>query len=165
MPPVARTKLIPVLGGACHGAIFSPGLVNSYVLDAQDLCPSSLILSSRNLSLICYVDDALNLIRTIIKVSDVFAIHQVEYLKIGLHFNSAKSEIVLFNWKSDLLNSVKLGNSSVQPVDHILYVGLSKGFIYTPHPVPPYVTSNPPNIRLLCANNFLQVQIQLAFAS
>ena len=80
---------------------------NNYVLDSQDLCPSSLTLSSRNLSLI---------------FSDVFSIFQAEYLKLGLHFNSAKSEIVLFNWKNDLLNSVKLGNSLIQRVDHLVYL-------------------------------------------
>ena len=48
-PSFAQTKLIPVLRGAHKEAVYSPGLFNNYIIDAQDLCPSSLILSSRNL--------------------------------------------------------------------------------------------------------------------
>ena len=78
MPPVARTKLIPVLKGARQGAVSSSGLFNNYVIDAQGLCSSSLILSSRNMSLICYADDVLNLNRTLQQVSDVFSILEAE---------------------------------------------------------------------------------------
>ena len=56
-----------------------------------------------------------------------FSILQAEYLQFRLHFNSAKSEIVFFNWRTDLLNSVKLENSSIQPVHHLVYSSLPTG--------------------------------------
>ena len=50
-PPIPSRQLIPVKKGARQGAVTSPDLFNNYVLEAQDLCPPSLILSSVNLSL------------------------------------------------------------------------------------------------------------------
>lgn len=128
LTPIPRTRLVPVKKGARQGAVTSPDLFNNCVLDAQDQCPSSLILSSANLSLVCYADDILNLSRTLQRAIDIFEILEAEYLKVGLQFNSSKSEIVLFNWKTDFcVPTIALGSSSVQPVDHLIYLGLPIG--------------------------------------
>ena len=119
LPPIPKKRLIPVLKGARQGAVSSPNFFNNYVLEAQDQCPCSLILASTNLSFVCYADDILNLSRTLLRISEIFAILQDEYLKVGLQFNLAKSEIVLFNWKSPTPPSIALGSSTVQPADHI----------------------------------------------
>ena len=114
MPPIPRRQLIPVKKGARQGAVTSPDLFNNYVLEAQDLCPPSLILSSVNLSLICYADDILNLSRTLQRITEIFGILEAEYQKIGLEFNSSKSDIVLFNWKTNSsAPSITLGSSSI----------------------------------------------------
>ena len=127
LPPIPKKRLIPVLKGARQGAVSSPNFFNNYVLEAQDQCPCSLILASTNLSFVCYADDILNLSRTLPRISEIFAILQDEYLKVGLQFNLAKSEIVLFNWKSPTPPSIALGSSTVQPADHIVYLGLPIG--------------------------------------
>ena len=118
------------------------------------------------MSLVCYAVDVLNLSRSLQRVSDVFSILEAEYLQLGLHFNSSKSEIVLFNWKSDLINSVKPENSLVQPVDHLVYLGLPIGssIRLTQYLLIEHVTCSI-SASSACFNYLLQVQIQPAFAS
>jgi len=113
MSTISRRQLIPVKKGASQGAITSPNLLNNYVLEAQDLCPLSLILSFVNLSLIKYADDILSLSRTLQRTTEIFGILEVEYQKNGREFNSFKSDIVLINWKRNSpAPSVTLGSSS-----------------------------------------------------
>ena len=99
LPPRLHEKLIPVLKGARQGVVSSPYLFNNYVLQAQDKCPTSCIIPSIDTSLVCYADDVLNLSGTLQKASDIFEMLKTEYLKLGLSFNTEKTEIVLFNWQ------------------------------------------------------------------
>ena len=128
LPPRPHEKLIPVLKGARQGAVSSPHLFNNYVLQAQDKCPTSCILSSIDTSLVCYADDVLNLSRTLQKASDIFKTLKTEYLKLGLSFNTEKTEIVLFNWqKTPHVPSLLFGENLVNTADHINYLGVPIG--------------------------------------
>ena len=128
LPPRPHEKLIPVLKGARQGAVSSLHLFNNYVLQAQDKCPTSYILSSIDTSLVCYADDVLNLSRTLQKASDIFETLKTEYLKLGLSFNTEKTEIVLFNWqKTPHVPSLLFGENLVNTADHINYLGVPIG--------------------------------------
>ena len=48
------------------------------------------------MSLINYADDILNASRSVSRVEDNYNILSDEYAKIGLAFNAAKSEVVVF---------------------------------------------------------------------
>lgn len=52
---------------------------------------------------------------------------QQKYAHIGLHFNAEKSEVLLFNSKSDAAQSIILGGSIVEFVDDIVYLRLPIG--------------------------------------
>ena len=128
LPPRPHEKLIPVLKGAHQGAVSSPHLFNNYVLQAQDKCPTSCILSSIDTSLVCYADDVLNLSRTLQKASDIFETLKTEYLKLGLSFKTEKTEIVLFNWqKTPHVPSLLFSENLVNTSDHINYLGVPIG--------------------------------------
>ena len=128
LPPRPHEKLIPVLKDARQGAVSSPHLFNNYVLQSQDKGPTSCILSSIDASLVCYADDVLNLIRTLQKASDNFETLKTEYLKLGLSFNTEKTEIVLFNWqKTPHMPSLLFGENLVNTADHINYLGVLIG--------------------------------------
>jgi len=70
-------------------------------LDAQDQCPTSLVVSSLNLSVVCYADRVLNLIPTFKRMNEIFVTCQQEYLELGLRLNTYNPKIVLFNLKSE----------------------------------------------------------------
>ena len=59
---VARSldRTIPVKGGVRQCAIASPCYFNNYILEAQDQCEMSCILSGLNISLVTYADDIFN---------------------------------------------------------------------------------------------------------
>ena len=127
LPPAPRSALIPVRKGARQGAVLSPNFFNNYIIEPQDSCPSSCILSSIDISLVCYADDTLNLSRTLNRLSEIFSCLQSNYEKVGLRFNSQKSEVLLYNWKNDPPTNITLGDCSVKPVDKIVYLGLPIG--------------------------------------
>ena len=129
LPPRPHEKLIPVLKGSRQGAVSSPHLFNNNVLQAQDKCSTSCILSSIDTSLVCYADDVLNLSRTLQKASDIFETLKTKYLKLGLSFiNTEKTEIVIFNWqKKPHVPSLLFGENLVNTADHINYLGVPIG--------------------------------------
>ena len=128
LPPQPHEKLIPVLKGARQGAVSSPHLFNNYVLQAQDKCPTSCILSSIDTCLVCYANNVLNLSRTLQKASDIFEKLKTEYLKLGLSFNTEKTDIVLFNWqKTPHVPSLLFGENHMNTADHINYLGVPIG--------------------------------------
>ena len=83
---MARTldRAIPLKREARQGTITSPYCFNNYVLEAQDQCEMSCVLSSLNISLVICADDILNISRTLDKISDTFQKLQAEYLKSGV---------------------------------------------------------------------------------
>ena len=151
LPPRPHEKLIPVLKGARQGAVSSHHLFNNYVLQAQDKCPTSCILSSIDTSLVCYADDVLNLSRTLQKASDIFETLKTEYLKLGLSFNTEKTEIVLFNLqKTPHVPSLLFGENLVNTADHINYLGVPIGSSLRHTRLLPDQTPQSTNLRLVC---------------
>jgi hypothetical protein len=123
----APIVFVNVEKGTRQHAVSSPSLSNNGILDAQSAVLTSFIFADLDLSLVCYADDILNLSRTIQRISEIFAMLQSEYAKLGLQFNTEKSEVVFFNWKHAASGDISLGNIKIKPVDHITYLSLPIG--------------------------------------
>ncbi|XP_065564243.1 uncharacterized protein LOC136029667 [Artemia franciscana] len=96
LPPRPYEKLIPVLKGARQGAVSSLHLFNNCVLQAQDKCPTSCILSSIDTSLVCYADDVLNLRLCMIKSLQNYEntdIHKLASTIVKHYFTNEDEEI------------------------------------------------------------------------
>jgi hypothetical protein len=122
-----QDRTVPVKKGARQGAIASPCYFNNYVLEAQDQCQMSCVLSGHNISLVIYADDIFNLSRTLDKIPQAFQKLQTEYLKSGLEFNAETTDVVLFNWKGPLPDEIVLENSKIRPSDQIVYLVIPIG--------------------------------------
>lgn len=119
---------VPVRKGARQGAPTSAPAFNNSVLPAQENYQITCVLDGIDLSLLCYADDILNMSRNIGGIECNFAIFQKQYAAIGLEFNAAKSEVLLFNWpENQVPPTIDLGQTSIKPADHIIYLGLPIG--------------------------------------
>jgi len=119
--------LLPVKKGVRQGAISSPTAFNNSIVKPQSKSLMTYILRGVDLSLIGYADDVLNLSRFLQGLEDNFTRLQQEYAQIGLQFNADKSEVLLFNSKSDAGRSITLGVSTVGLAGGIVYLGLPIG--------------------------------------
>ena len=76
----------------------------------------------------CYADDVFNISRSIQRIEENFQIMQNGCDHLGLKFNSAKSNVVLFNWKAEgPLPTIVLGDSCLRTVESVVYLGLPIG--------------------------------------
>ena len=123
---VVSTVVIPVRKGIRQGSITSPPLYNNSIIVPQESAKTCCIYLGIDVSLINYADDILNASRSVSRVEDNYNILSDEYAKIGLAFNTAKSEVVVFrrNAKDSTPISVLLGDTAVSSKPSLTYLGL-----------------------------------------
>ena len=126
--PQISAVVVPVEKGIRQGAVSSPTLYNNSVIESQKDVEMSLVFRGRDISLLNYADDILNLSRSFWMIEKNFDTLRNAYSEINLSFNESKSEIVVFNRQSsDDVPDIRLGNSVVRPAPSLVYLGLPIG--------------------------------------
>ena len=97
-------------------------------MEPQKDVEMSLVFRGRDISLLYYAEDILNLRSSFWMIEKNFDVLRNAYSEINLSFNESKSEIVVFNRQSsDDVPDIRLGNSVVRPAPSLVNLGLPIG--------------------------------------
>ncbi|XP_065575022.1 uncharacterized protein LOC136036651 [Artemia franciscana] len=126
--PQISTVVVPVEKGIRQGAVSSPSLYNNNFLESRKDVEMSFVFKGRDISLLNYAYDILNLSHSFGMIEKNFDILRNAYSEINLSFNESKNEIFVFNRQSsDDVPYIRLGNSVVKPEPSLVYLGLPIG--------------------------------------
>ena len=85
------------------------------------------IMFGIDMSLMGYANDVLSLSRSLLRQEVNFIKLHQGYAHIALQFNAVRSQVLLFNSKSDAGRSITHGDSIVELAENIVYLGLPIG--------------------------------------